>query len=664
MRTKKGDEQGTPSGVTRRQFVKRAGMAVAGAAVSAPLLAACNSESQQVIPVTTSVPPTPVLVSGATATPVARSVMPTTWDYEADVVIIGSGAAGMPAAISARDAGASVIVVEQNYDVGGRAMASGSFIALGGNDALQQKEGTKTVFGGPDSPDILFRDLVDWSVVTEGGKGTYRFNDRELSRVAADSVVAVRDFLLANGVKFAELSGAHGQSGVSASRRAQTVHDEQGKASPFNPPGQTGVGLIRPLEESARKKGVQFLLSYLFDQLYREQPLSGPVVGIRAQYTPRLLPNSTTPMKPLRTEGNIDTTKPTVNIKAKKAVIIATNGPMGNKTLRKIWDVRWPEALQVTNAAWAGENGQSGLGHIAVAEIGGQAFAGIVASYETEAVMRKRNVIGTQHAYYQVDPESPIWPFARSSGIDIGTAGWPHVICVNQVGKRFYHEESRGYPTEAAYPPGRLTLPEKFTQWDWRNCDIDWMKQKYNKNCWTDASVMMNEGSTAPDYDAGGVWAIFDSAAVTRQKWDIKPPYTADDGYFFSANTLAELATKISSSPKSKVPMPPANLEETFRRWNSLVDKGEDEDFGKNKPFYKVDSPPFYAAWTSIMLHDTIGGIWINGKMQVKDVRGNIIPGLYAAGECAASTTQHGLGRCIPQGYNAGRNAAQESSRA
>ncbi|HEX9899342.1 MAG TPA: FAD-binding protein, partial [Candidatus Methylomirabilis sp.] len=168
------------------------------------------------------------------------------------MVVIGSGAAGMPAAISARDGGASVIVVEQNWDVGGRAMASGSFIALGANDALQRQEGTTTVYGGPDSPEILFRDLVDWSVVTDGGKGTYRHNTRELARAAADNAVATRDFLLANGVKFKELSGSHGQSGVSASRRAQTLHEAEEKESPVNPPGRNGVGLIRPLEESAR----------------------------------------------------------------------------------------------------------------------------------------------------------------------------------------------------------------------------------------------------------------------------------------------------------------------------------------------------------------------------------------------------------------------------
>ena len=39
------------------------------------------------------------------------------WDEEADVVVIGSGATGLPAAIVAAEAGASVIVVEAEADI-------------------------------------------------------------------------------------------------------------------------------------------------------------------------------------------------------------------------------------------------------------------------------------------------------------------------------------------------------------------------------------------------------------------------------------------------------------------------------------------------------------------------------------------------------------------
>src|SRR6185312_3806970 len=57
---------------------------------------------------------------------------PRHWDQSADVVIIGSGASGLPASIEAAEHGASVIVIEQNYDIGGHGIQSGGNIALGG----------------------------------------------------------------------------------------------------------------------------------------------------------------------------------------------------------------------------------------------------------------------------------------------------------------------------------------------------------------------------------------------------------------------------------------------------------------------------------------------------------------------------------------------------
>ena len=76
------------------------------------------------------------------------------WDRVADVIVIGAGAAGLPAAIRARDRGASVILVEANYDVGGHAMLSGGEIGLGGGTSVQKK------FGIVDSPDQLYLELT------------------------------------------------------------------------------------------------------------------------------------------------------------------------------------------------------------------------------------------------------------------------------------------------------------------------------------------------------------------------------------------------------------------------------------------------------------------------------------------------------------------------
>ena len=57
----------------------------------------------------------------------------------------------------------------------------------------------------------------------------------------------------------------------------------------------------------------------------------------------------------------------------------------------------------------------------------------------------------------------------------------------------------------------------------------------------------------------------------------------------------------------------------------------------------KINTPPFYAGARVPTVHHTMGGIEINTKAQVLDINGNIIPGLYAAGEVTGGI--HGSNR-------------------
>jgi succinate dehydrogenase/fumarate reductase flavoprotein subunit len=106
--------------------------------------------------------------------------------------------------------------------------------------------------------------------------------------------------------------------------------------------------------------------------------------------------------------------------------------------------------------------------------------------------------------------------------------------------------------------------------------------------------------------------------------------------------------------------MPAGNLEDTVKRYNTMVDLGVDPDFDKPSPAYRIDTPPFYAAWATFTAHDTYAGLRINMKCQVIDTEGQVIPGLYCGGESAGGCSQHGLGRCTTQGYIAGEEAAKE----
>src|SRR4030095_1552877 len=94
-----------------------------------------------------------------------------------------------------------------------------------------------------------------------------------------------------------------------------------------------GAGRVRPLEASAGAKGVKFLLHYKMTSLIRTVASDGNpgrVVGLTAQYTPRILPGATTPLQSYRSDGNINNTKTSLSIRAAKAVILATGGSTSN----------------------------------------------------------------------------------------------------------------------------------------------------------------------------------------------------------------------------------------------------------------------------------------------------------------------------------------------
>lgn len=568
------------------------------------------------------------------------------FDLEADVLVIGSGAAGLPAAIKAVEGGASVIVVEANYDVGGHAILSGGHMALGGGTSAQRK------YRIEDSADTVFSDLTDWSIVQPNGSPDYRYNDRAVMRAFADHCALTFEFLLANGVEFADKPpDNHGASttGNSAPRENHAFWTKG--AGLESPNAAAGTGVIRPLEASARAKGVRFLLNYKMTNLIREPGANGRVIGITAEYNPRILPGASTPLRSFRTDGNIDSAAQTLKLRAAKAVIIATGGSTSDINFRRMFDPRLTEVVQVGGEPYSYQDASGELAAIAI----GAALWGLAnQTLENGATMRTQRALATKYNYTTWKLESPIFPLVRATGFNV--KDWQNLILVNQVGKRFYDETKGDVPH--GNHGGQVT---PYTPNDYRNAEkVEYNPTKYN---FTHAALAMNEYSEPPDYCAGPVWAIFDAAAVEREGWKVVPPYVDPDGYFFAGKTLVELAGAIKNEYQAK-PMKGATLQATVERYNSMVDRGEDIDFGKPAPKYKIQTPPFYAAWATPVVHDARAGLRINAKCQVIDMKGRVIPGLYCAGESAGGFNQHGMGRCATQGYIAGINAAAETRHA
>lgn len=551
---------------------------------------------------------------------------PARWDKEADVVVIGAGATGLPAAIQAAEGGASVIVVEANTDVGGHAILSGGNVALGGGTSRQKK------YGVADSADLVYSDLTDWSVVEPNGFPDYRYNDKEVIRAFADESAPTYEWLVAHGVTFVEKApdtlGGHA-CGNSAPRESHAaplgytlIQDGGPLPADKGATSSSGVGLVRPLEASARKLGVQFLLQTKMTGIVRENPTSGRVLGISAT-----------------SQGK------TLNIRARKGVIIGTGGHSSNVNFRRIFDPRLTEEYQVAGEPYSF---QDASGEIAAMAIGASLWGAFNQSGEFGQNVTKAGWIGCQYGYVNLSwqPDSPIFSKARASGLFV--KDYQDAILVNMLGARFYDE------TQGQFPANNYNSIKPYTPDSYLNAaDI-----KYKPSNFLNAA-MAGIGDT---YGGGGpIWAIFDSDAAGREGWKVTPP-TVDtaEGYFFTADTIPGLASKIVNKYQRK-PMPPDALQATVARYNSFVDAGKDEDFGKPAPKYKIQTPPFHAAWATPVVHDTRSGLRINGKSQVVDLNGQVIPGLYCGGESAGGFSLHGLARCVVQGRIAGRNAAAET---
>ena len=131
-----------------------------------------------------------------------------------------------------------------------------------------------------------------------------------------------------------------------------------------------------------------------------------------------------------------------------------------------------------------------------------------------------------------------------------------------------------------------------------------------------------------------------------------------EEGTLFRADTIEELALQIGVEPSL--------LKKTVDTYNSYVEAGHDPDFGKEVFDLKVEVAPFYATPRKPAVHHTMGGLRIDTKTHVLNKEGQVIPGLYAAGEVAGGIHAgnrlggNSLTDIFTFGRIAGRNAVND----
>jgi fumarate reductase flavoprotein subunit len=133
-------------------------------------------------------------------------------------------------------------------------------------------------------------------------------------------------------------------------------------------------------------------------------------------------------------------------------------------------------------------------------------------------------------------------------------------------------------------------------------------------------------------------------------------------GLIVQADSIAELADKVG--------VPPPALEHTVQQFNAFCDGKEPDRFGRTSLTGGYGKPPairgtkFYAIACANGLNSTFAGLHTDADARVLDVFGQVIPGLYAAGEVMGGF--HGAsylsGSSLPKGCIFGRLAARHAA--
>lgn len=216
-------------GLSRRSFLKGAGIGAAGL-LGATALSAC--------------------ASGASASSAnAAGSADITWDEETDVVVVGSGAAGVAAAMAVLDGGAEVIMIDKGAALGGITSVCEQYCAY--DSSLHLPQNFDDV---EDSAEIMLEDALRVS------RGTA---DRELAKIYCDRSAETIDWMLEHGCEFKDTlrvsDGRHGQgkyilkaAGDLTVKFTADIEAAGGKTMTDTPL----TGLVRD-EESGRVIGVE-----------------------------------------------------------------------------------------------------------------------------------------------------------------------------------------------------------------------------------------------------------------------------------------------------------------------------------------------------------------------------------------------------------------------
>lgn len=558
-------------------------------------------------------------------------------DY--DVIVVGTGAGGLLAAVRCHDLGLKVLVIEKSHYVGGTSALSGGGFWVPFNHLMDSGDDRETAAAylraimGADTTDervsafldngpamvryleqagmrpAVFPLLPDYfseiAGAKLGGRGLY-FPDMDAARLG-DALDHMREpattWKLFNRYTIDMADGALLASrGRGWIRRTIHIVARYWLNIPWRLKTRRdrrltlGNALIGNLLVAARERGIRIERNLGLVRLTRD---GGAVTGVTAK------------------RDGIEH-----RLTAARGVILATGGFEHNQAMR---DQYLPVPTSTTSSLTPGSN------------TGDSILAGRAIGADTEWL--------DQGWWFPV-VQLPLLEAPDKLMAHI-LFRMPHMVCVNRLTERFTNES-------AAY--------DRFG----RDMIRDQIRTGANTPCW-----MIFDATFRAKYMCGSIMPslVMPDRMVPAAWWD---------AYIYRAPSVAELATKIC--------LDPVKLEGVVRRMNNYAAAGADPEFGRggtdfdrimasdprvkpNPALGPIDRPPFYAVRVDLGDLGTKGGLRIDQHARVLSPDGTAIPGLYAAGNCTGSIFGHAypgpggtLGPAMTFAYIAANDIAERPS--
>ena len=530
------------------------------------------------------------------------------WDQEFDVIVVGSGAGGMTAALCAAGEGLSAVVLEKSEFYGGTSAVSGGGIWIPCNDDIAKN-------GGQDSYNeaLGYVKLLTEGEVPEARIAAYLKNAPEMVRYLGKQFgVLFRSVKLYPDYYPDKPGGKAGHRSMEpVDFNAALLGDEFARQRPpFHGTQIMGRMAMNQVEAHVLfTKGkswigliLKMMLGYWFDLAWRfktkrdrRMTLGQSLVGqlryaLLKKNVPLWLKSGMENL--LENDGRVvgvvvQREGKTLRLRARRGVVLASGGFEANQAMREQY------LPQPTKATWTGA---PPINH----------GDGIRAGLALGAKLGFMNLVWGSPTVHVPGASSQTTLFVERC--------MPGCLIVNQKGQRFVNEA-------AAYP------------------DV----------------VTAMYADAARGNGAVPAWLVFD--ATFRHKYpaglflpgqmqpDSALPKDWLDKVYYRADSLEALAAKIGVDAKGLV--------ESARKIGVYAAAGKDADFGKgatvidryysdpqNKPnpcLGPVEKAPFYALRLDPGEIGTKGGLWCDERARVLREDGSVITGLYATGNVSAA---------------------------